>query len=328
MLRHRDTSTAGGATATGGGPGPAGTPRASVSSFSPADVGLFLLLSASWGLSFLFIKVTVEVLSPIWVVAGRTTVGGLVLLVILHLRGGRLPTDRRVWGHLFVLATVGNALPWGFVAWAQQGIPSGLAAVVNSLVPASTLAVAALAGVEHLTVRRVTGLLVALAGTVVVVSGELGAPGRLVSLLVVAGATVMYGAATVYAKRFVSDRVRPLTIATGQVTLAAVLSIPAAWLVGPTPVWSQLDLGVVVSLVTLGAVGTGLAFLLYYVLIARVGATNTTMVTYVIPVIGLAAGALILGERVGIHVPVGGLVILVGIYLAQRTSRVTEVARA
>lgn len=311
MLRDRD-STAGDAAA--GSPAPAAR-----SVFTPRDVALFALLSASWGLSFLFIKVTVEAMTPLWVVAGRTAVGGIVLLLVLHARGGRLPRGAVVWAHLLVLATVGNALPWGAVAWAQQAIPSGLAAVVNSLVPASTLLVAAATGVEDLTLRRVTGLLVALAGTVVVVSGELGAPGRLVSLLVVAGATLMYGIATVYAKRFVSGRLPPLTIAAGQVALAGALSVPVAWLVGPTPAWTEVGPGVLVSLLTLGAVGTGLAFLLYYVLIGRVGPTNTTMVTYVVPVIGLAAGALLLGERVGVHVPIGGVVILGGIYLAQRT---------
>lgn len=295
-------------------------PTVSRSSFSPADVGLFLLLASMWGLSFLFIKVSVGALSPLWVVAGRTTVGGLVLAVILRLRGASLPRGRANWLHLLVLATIGNALPWGLVAWAQQSIPSGLTAVVNSLVPASTLVVAAAVGIERLTLRRITGLALAVSGTLIVVWGELGVPDRIVALFVVAGATVMYGGASVYAKRFVSARVRPLAVATGQVLLAAVLSVPVAWLVGPTPRWAQLDASVIASMLLLGAFGTGIAFLLFYLLIERVGATNTTMVTYLIPVIGLSAGALLLDERFGIHVLLGGVLIVVGIWLAQRTS--------
>ncbi|MBW3657624.1 MAG: DMT family transporter, partial [Actinobacteria bacterium] len=253
-------------------------------------------------------------------VAVRTTIGGIILLVILHARGGRLPTDRTVWAHLFVLATIGNAVPWALVAWAQQTIPSGLAAVVNSLVPASTLAVAAAVGVERLTLRRVAGLALAVVGTLIVVGGEVGAPGRLLSIVILAGATVLYGAATVYAKRFVSDHVRPLTIAAGQVMLAALASIPVAWLAGPTPRWAALGPPVIVSMLLLGAFGTGIAFLLYYSLIGRVGPTNTTMVTYLIPVVGLAAGALLLDERFGIHVLAGLGVIVGGIWLAQRTA--------
>jgi drug/metabolite transporter (DMT)-like permease len=303
-------------------------PSSSRSTFSAGDVGLFVMLTAMWGLSFLFIKVSVGALSPLWVVAGRTSIGGIVLLVILRLRGGRLPRGGAMWAHLLVLATIGNAVPWGLVAWAQQTIPSGLAAVVNSLVPASTLAVAAAVGVERLTVRRVVGLGLAIVGTLVIVGGELGAPGRMLSLVVVASATVMYGSATVYAKRFVSGRARPLTIAAGQVSLAAVLSVPLAWWVGPTPAWTRLGFPVVASMVVLGALGTGIAFLLYYLLIARVGPTNATMVTYLIPVVGLVAGAVLLDERFGIHVLLGGAVIVAGIWLAQRTAELVPAPRA
>lgn len=288
------------------------------SSFTPADAALFLLLSSSWGLSFLFIKISVEALTPLWVVALRTSVGALVLLAILGFRGRALPRAPRMWLHLLVLATIGNAVPWGLVAWAQQEIPSGLAAVVNSLVPASTLAVAAAVGIERLTVRKVLGLLLALLGTATVMAAELGAPERLVALAVVAGATVMYGASAVYAKRFVSGRERPLVVAGAQVTLAAGLSVPAAWLADGGLELAAFTPAVTGSVLALGAVGTGIAFLLFYLLIDRVGATNATMVTYVIPVIGVVAGWLVLDERFGWNVLAGGLVMGVGIWLAQR----------
>lgn len=319
MLRHRDDdgpievgAESAAATATAGAP-------VSGSSFTAVDVALFALLAGAWGLSFLFIKVSVEALSPLYVVAGRTTIGGAVLYAILRARGRRLPRGRTTWAHLLVLATIGNALPWGLVAWAQQTVPSGLASVVNSLVPASTLAVGAAVGVESLTLRRVVGLGLAIGGTVIVVQGELAAPERLLGLVIIALATVMYGAATVYAKRYMSGRHRPLAIAAGQVILAGALSLPVAAIVGPTPVWSDLGVSVIASITVLGAVGTGLAFLLYYSLIDRVGPTNTTMVTYVMPVIGLAAGALLLDETFGAHVLLGGVVIIAGIWLAQRT---------
>lgn len=292
--------------------------RPTTSSFTPGDAGLFLLLTAMWGLSFLFIKVAVGAFSPLWVVALRTAVGATVLLAIVGLRGRRLPPPGRIWLHLLVLAAIGNAVPWGAIAWAQQAIPSGLASVVNSLVPASTLLVAAATGVERLTLRRAVGLLVALGGTVVVVSGEVGAPDRFVSVLVVAAATVMYGAASVYAKRFVSGAAPALTIATGQVALAALLSLPLAVAVGPEPDLTAVSPEVVGATLALGALGTGFAFLLFYVLIDRVGPTNTTMVTYLMPVVGVIAGALVLDERFGVHVLVGGAVTVAGIWLAQR----------
>ncbi|MDX1619437.1 MAG: DMT family transporter [Nitriliruptorales bacterium] len=288
------------------------------STFTPGDAALFLALSSAWGLSFLFIKVSVEALSPLWVVAIRTVIGAAVLLAIVKLRGRRLPRTRTMWWHLFVLATVGNAVPWALVAWAQQEIPSGLAAVVNSLVPASTLAVAAAVGIERLTTRKVMGLLLAFAGTAAVMAGEFGAPERAVALAVVAGATVMYGASAVYAKRYVSGTERPLVVAAAQVLLAAGMSVPAAWAVDGGIEADAFTPAVLGSVTALGALGTGLAFLLFYLLIDRVGATNATMVTYVIPVIGVVAGWLILDERFGWNVLVGGLIMGVGIWLAQR----------
>lgn len=293
-------------------------PASPRSTFAPFDVGLFLALSSMWGLSFLFIKVSVDQLSPLWVVAGRTTVGAAVLLAILRLRGRWLPTAGRMWLHLLVLATLGNAIPWALVAYAQQSLPSGLTAVVNSLVPVSTLVVAAVVGIERLSVRRVAGLVLALLGTTVVVSGELGAPGRMASVLIVAAATLMYGASAVYAKRHVSGQERPLAVATGQVLVAAVLSVPAAAIVGPTPAWGELRPTVLAAIGALGLFGTGLAFLLFYLLIDRVGATNATMTTYLIPVVGVIAGWVFLGERFGLNVLVGAVAILIGVWLAQR----------
>lgn len=291
------------------------------STFTPTDVGLLLALSSMWGFSFLFIKVAVTEVSPLWVVAVRTTIGAVVLLVILRMRGRRLPRGLVTWGHLLVLAIPGNVLPWTMVAWAEQYIPSGLAAVLNALVPIATLSVAASVGLERMTPAKLTGLFAALAGTTIVVSGEIVVDGRMWPVLAVILATLGYAYASVHAKRHVSAHHAPLSIASGQVLLAGCISVPAAWLVGPTPVWGALSAAAIGSLIALGALGTGLAFLVFYMLIERVGATNATMVTYLIPIVGLAAGAIVLGERFGLHVFGGAVVIVVGIWLAQRERR-------
>lgn len=306
---------------------PPGAPlsnRSVTSSFTPADAGLLLALAAMWGFSFLFIKVAVEELSPIEVVAGRTLVGAAVLLVILRVRRRRLPRGWVIWGHLMVLASFGNAIPWAIFAWAEESISSGLASVINSLMPATTLAVAAAVGLERLTARKVGGLALAFAGTAIVVSGELGTPGRLFAVLGAVTATVFYAGATVYTKRFVSGREAPMALATGQVLGAAVLSTVAALVLEPVPDVGTLSWGITGSVVLLGAFGTGLAFLVFYALIERVGATNASMVTYLIPVVGLLAGWLILDESFGAHVLVGAGVIVAGIWLAQRERRPSD----
>lgn len=301
-------------------------PAATRSAFAATDVALLVTLASMWGFSFMFIKVAVHEVSPLWVVASRTSIGGLVLLAVLAIRGTRLPSSPRVWAHLIVLAVPGNIIPWTAVAWAEQSVPSGLAAVLNALVPVTTLALAVLIGLERLTGLKIAGLFIALVGTGVIVSGEVAIPGRPLPVLVVVSATLFYAIGAVYAKRYVSHRERPLAIAAGQVTLAGLLSVPAAAIVGPNPAWSELGLSAIGSLAALGVFGTGLAFLVFYTLIARVGATHATMVTYLIPPIGLVAGWLILGERFGSHIFLGAAVIVAGVWLAQRERRAEDPA--
>jgi drug/metabolite transporter (DMT)-like permease len=289
--------------------------------FTPRDTLLLLSLAAMWGLSFLFIEVALRGLTPIWIVAGRTLVGAAFLLLVLQLRGQRLPRSARLWRHLVVLGVVSNALPWGAMAWAQQALPSGLVALLMALVPTSTLVVSVLVGMERFSRARTVGLLLALGGVGLTVTADLSDTGRLVAIAVVVTATAFYAMGTVYAKRFVSGVASPLTIAAGQVLSASVVSLLAAAVLEPVPDLAALSPAVLGAVAALGMLGTGAAFLVFYVLIARVGATNTTLVTYLIPLVAVVAGALVLGERLPPPALAGGLLIGVGVWLAQRGTR-------
>jgi drug/metabolite transporter (DMT)-like permease len=290
--------------------------------FGPVEAGLLLALSGMWGLSFLFVELALRELGPLWIVAGRTGVGGLVLVVLLHVRGRRLPTGLRVWGHLAVLGILNNAVPWTALAWAQQSLPSGLAALLMAIVPTSTLLVSALVGLERITGVRMVGLLLALAGVGAIVADDLEQPGRVVAVLVVVAATLLYASGAVYAKTFVSGKLPPLVLATGQVLSAATFTLPMALLFDASrPVLGELSGTTIVAVGLLGALGTGFAFLLFYMLIERVGATNATMTTYLIPLVAIVAGAVVLGERLGLAAGIGGALIVAGIWLAQRGTR-------
>jgi drug/metabolite transporter (DMT)-like permease len=301
------------------------SPSAVRSQFAPRDVAVLLALASMWGLSFLFIKVAVDVVAPLWIVAVRCVIGAAVLLVLLRVRGTRLPRGGRMWLDLTVLAALGNAIPWGLMAWSTQYLPSGLVAVVNALAPTSTLLVAIVVGLERSSVRRIVGLLVALGGTGLAVSSDLGAPGTVLAVLAVVLATVAYGSGTVYAKQRVSGTNPPLAIATGQVMMAAVLSVPVAAVTTPVPDVAALTAPMVGSLLALGVFGTGTAFLAFYVLIERVGATSTVLVTYLIPVVALLAGAVVLGEALTLVVVSGTALTIVGIWTAQRERTPTPV---
>lgn len=297
------------------------------STFAPRDVGLLVALGTMWGCSFLFIKVAVDTVHPLWIVAFRCVVGAALLLVILRVRGTSLPRGVTIWRDLILLAALGNAIPWGLLAWATQYLPSGLVAVINALAPTSTLVIAMLVGLERAALRRFVGLLVALAGTALAVSGDLGAPGTLIATGAIVLATISYGGGTVYAKQRVSGRHPPLAIGTGQVAAAAVLSIPVAAIVAPFPAPGTVPMDAVAALLALGVFGTGLAFLTFYSLIEHVGATSAVMVTYLIPIVALLAGWVVLGESLTLVVVAGTAMTIGGVWLAQRERTATPVGQ-
>jgi drug/metabolite transporter (DMT)-like permease len=295
-------------------------PPAPIRGFRAPDVALLFALGGSWGLSFLFIEFALRGLTPLWIVAARTLVGGLILLVVVRLSRHRMPRSLVDWGHLAVLGVATNALPWGVVAWAQRSLPSGLVALMMAMVPISTLLVSAMVGHERLTPVRLSGLLLGVGGVGITLAADLGTPGRVLAMSVVVAATMLYAGGAVYATSYLSGSMPAMVIATGQVLTAFLITVPAALVLdGPPPI-AALVPAIIVPVLALGTFGTGIAFLLFYALIERVGATNTTMVSYLIPIIAVVAGALVLGERLGLAALAGGTLIGIGMWLAQRST--------
>lgn len=294
------------------------TTSTSARRFGPAETSLLLVLASMWGLSFLFIEVALRAVPPIWIVATRVTVGAVVLLSIVAAMRVPLPRDLRMWRHLVLLGVMNNAVPWTAVAFAQQALPSGLTALLMAMVPMSTLLVSVAVGLERLTTLRLVGLLVSLMGVAMIVVGDVDDVGRLIAVSIVLSATVLYAIGTVYAKRKVSGRLPPLALATGQVLSTAVVMLPIALIAEPLPHVSALSIEVIGSLAALGGLGTGIAFLVFYTLIERVGATNASMVTYLVPVVAVIAGVVVLGERLSWVAVAGGAIVVTGIYLTQR----------
>ncbi|WP_370324114.1 DMT family transporter [Euzebya sp.] len=297
------------------------------SSFTPRDAGLLVLLALLWGNSFLFIKTAVEEIPPGWVVAGRLSIGGALLVVIVVLRGLRIPAGRRTLAALALIGVAGTAAGWFGQAWAQQSLDSGLVAVLNATTPAATLVLAVLTGIERLYAARVVGLLVAAVGSIVIIGGEVSAGGPLLALVIAAVAPFAYGLGSVITRKEISGRVKTLpAVGTQLVAGAVVMTVLSLALEGPPPAPLDLSLWPALALFALGLLGTGVAFIIYFTLIGSVGATNASMVTYLVPIVGLIAGALVRGERFGPNVFAGAAILVVGVYLAQR--RPAEVVSA
>jgi drug/metabolite transporter (DMT)-like permease len=295
------------------------------SSFSPRDAGLLVLLALLWGNSFLFIKTAVEEIPPAWVVAGRLTIGGALLVVIVAGRRLPLPRTPRTIAALAIIGIAGTAAGWYGQAWAQQFLDSGLVAVLNATTPVATLVLALAAGIERLHAARVIGLAIAIAGSVVIIGGEVSAGGPLVPLLVAAIAPFAYGIGSVVTRREISGKVATLPAVGVQLAIGAlVMTVLSLGVEGAPPMPGEVSLLPALALTALGLLGTGVAFIIYFTLIARVGATNASMVTYLVPIVGLIAGAVVRGERFGMNVFAGAAILIVGVYIAQRKPPATD----
>lgn len=283
----------------------------------------FALLALTWGSSFLFVAVALTGLSPAQVVLGRLVAGALALAAICMITRQRLPRGAAVWGHLFVVGMLLCVLPFLLFAWAQQDISSGLASIYNATTPLMTMLVSLLAlREERPTIDRTVGIAVGFVGVLVVLAPWNGVGGGgVLPQLACLGATLSYGTAFVYLRRFVTPRrLGAIPVATVQVGLGAVVMLVLAPFIAGDPV--SLSAPVVLAVLALGALGTGLAYVWNTEIVAAWGATNASTVTYLTPVVGVVLGVLVLGERIGWNEPVGAVVVILGIAITQGRVRI------
>ena len=280
-----------------------------------------VLLAFIWGWSFLFIKVAVEGMTPTTVAAARIALGAATLHVVLRVRKMTLPTNRTFWRHAAVTAVFANILPFTLLAWGEERITSALTAVLNASTPLFTALAVAVYLHTRLGARGRVGLLIGISGVAVAagVGGADLAHSSFAGSLAAVGAGACYGFGFTYAAKHQMVE-SALVAATGQLTAGAVLLTPEAI---ATSISSGLDLAPhrVVAIVLLGAVGTGVAYILYYQLVAELGPTTTSLVTYLVPVTAVAVGIAFLDETFHVRVLVGGAMIVLGIALVQQRLR-------
>ena len=249
-----------------------------------------LLLSFIWGWSFLFIKVGVEGLTPSTVAALRVALGATVLHIFLRMKRISLPTDRRMWGHFLVVGLVGSALPFTMLAWGEERITSALTSVLNASMPLFTAVFAAVMLRDRLRSIQVVGLLIGIVG--IGVAADIGASDRPGSSLagglaaVLAGAC--YGLSFTWSKRHLMA-IPPMVAAAGQLTVATILLAPfeitTTAMEGADITWRRIG-----AMLLLGVVGTGVAYVLNFRIIAELGATRASLVTYIIPIVAVVVG--------------------------------------
>jgi drug/metabolite transporter (DMT)-like permease len=288
----------------------------------------YLLLAVIWGNSFVFIKVGLESLTPAGVVLSRLTLGAVTMLVVSAVLRSALP-PRRYWRPLFIAAIFMTSAGWFLFAVAEQYVSSAFAGIINGATPLMTLAVILIAfPEEHPTPQRVAGLGVGFVGVLVVVGVWQGLGGAtLIGFLACTVAVIGYGIAYPYVRRHLAtgtESLGPMAFATGLMVMGAMQIAPVAAVTGFAH--SPLSATVVLAMIALGVLGSGVAYILNYIVIQRSDATTASTVTYVITVVAVLSGAIVLGEDLSWNQPVGAAIVLLGAAIAQGLIRLPRFA--
>jgi drug/metabolite transporter (DMT)-like permease len=288
---------------------------------------MLLALSAIWGASFMFIKVAVRELEPATLIWVRVLLGGVFLVpaALVALGAGETAGGlRRWWWPFVVMGLLNSALPFWLLAWAEEDVDSGLAAILQACAPLAT----ALLAIRYdrrqrVTGSRLAGLLVGLAGVAILVGMPGGGSSPIRALAVVA-CGVLYALAALYAGREL-QAVAPLLVAAGTRVAAKLITTPFGLVQAPDhlPGWK-----VTASMLALGIGGTAVAYILYFGLIAGAGASKAILVTYLVPPLAVAYGVLLLGEPLRATAVLGLVLILGGVGLGTGNFRLPRRAPA
>lgn len=261
---------------------------------------MLFALSILWGGSFFFVEIAVSELPPLVIVLCRVGLAASVLWAIILARGIALPHGREVWLTFLGMGMLNNAIPFFLIVWGQQSIASGLASILNATTPIFTVVIAHFfLADEQISTRKFVGILIAIAGVVILVlpSIGLGETSTLLGQLAILGATISYGFASVFGRRFKSLGISPMMSSAGQLTGSTALLLPVT-----LAMHSPLDMAmpgttVLIALILLAVACTALAYLLFFSILSSAGATNIALVTLLVPVTAVLLGVLVLGEK-------------------------------
>jgi drug/metabolite transporter (DMT)-like permease len=242
-------------------------------------------------------------------------VGAILLWTVIRIAGQALPRDRRIYGHMLVMSIINITIPFLLITWAEQSVESSLAAILTSPVPLFAIVLSSFfLPDEPIRVNGVIGLVVGFIGVVIITSrGLTGEGSSLTGEIALLGAAFSYAAGAVYSRRNVRG-IPPMIPAVFQVTFAAIITGTVAILF-EHPWTAQPDVEAIFSILWLGILGSGLAYLAVFRLFAHWGATRTTLVAYLLPVVGIVLGYLVLDETVDARIIIGTALVIAGIGL-------------
>ncbi len=293
-----------------------------------AEWAMLAALALIWGVAFLFIKVAVTSFDPLTYVWLRLLIAAAALLVFLRLTGRRLALPLSVWGSVGVLALLNNVIPFMLFGWGGQHIASGLAGILNATTPIfGVLAAHVLTRDERLTPARLAGVVIGFGGVVAMIGPQLaGSSNQVLAQLACLFASFLYALAGIHARKFKALGVAPIELAAAQFVAGALLLAPVALAFGADFAEMPTSLAAWGSVAMLALVCSAFAYVLFFALIERAGATNSLLVTLLVPPVAVVAGVVVMGESFGLH-QLGGLM-LIAVGLAVIDGRVLARLRA
>lgn len=280
---------------------------------SPLDWLMLVVLSILWGGSFILNKIAVAAVPPLTVAIGRVGIAAVVLVALAAARR-ELRAIIAAWPVFVTLALCNSAVPFALIAWSQTQIGAGLASILNATTPLFVVVIAHIAtDDDKLTPGRTVGLVVGILGVVIMIGvGALsGLGGHVAGEVACLVAATLYAGGTVYARGF--RNFTPTMLGAGQTAMATLLLMPVMLAVDQPWTRPLPSTTVLVALVLLGAVSTGIAYLLFFRILERAGATNVSLVTFLIPVSAILLGVLLLDEHLEVHQIIGMAAIAVGL---------------
>ena len=278
---------------------------------------IFILLGAIWSSSFMWIKIAVQEIGPITLVAFRALFGLFFGIAVIFIQRVQWPRDFRTWLPLLLLGLTNIAIPFFLISWGEQSIDSAVASVLDATVPLFTILIAHyLLHDDKITLSKVMGLFIGFAGVVVLMSKDLfhASTSSLLGQAAVILASVFYAVSSVYVRKTTEDTPGIMRSAVPLISASAVMWFSTFLFEGPV----QLpQLGITwVALLWLGIFGSGLAFVMAYYLIHEIGPTRTTMVTYLFPLGGVILGVTFLNEELTWQLITGAVLIVLSLVVA------------
>jgi drug/metabolite transporter (DMT)-like permease len=274
---------------------------------------LLLTLGVMWGTSYGFIKLGVETLTPFTLIASRLLIGFALLATVVVVARESLPRNPRTYLHLLVMAVINIVIPFTLITWAEQSVASAIAAILNGAVPLLVIVLAALVFPdEPITLGRLVGVIVGYVGVVVLVAPGLAGAlsgSEVTGEVALLGSTVSYAVGAVYARRNIKG-LRPMIPAVFQVGFAFLIVATLA-LLFEKPLAVAWNSNALIAVLWLGLLGSGAAYLIMFRLLGRIGATATSQLAYLLPVVGIVTGALMFNEAVDGRV-IGGTALILG----------------